>query len=300
MCPRAVQPGAGTSSALKSNKTLDLGREFSPNSIRHPLDKQYTRALQSLPGIDAIIRSMAGSVAEQVLGLDNVGRGVLVGPTQAPRIYRLLEEACEILQMKPPALYIRQNPTPNAYTLAISGKQPFIVIHTAIIDLMTDQELQAVLAHELGHLKCDHGVWLTIANMFSLGFSRLIPIPIIADTLEESIMRWARSAELTCDRAAMLVAQDPKVVLSVLMKLAGGCVSLDGELNVDAFLQQARTYDEAASTPVGWYLRNAEARQLTHPLPVMRAREIDQWSRSPEYRRLIRDGESVSVGAISH
>mmetsp|Transcript_9823 Transcript_9823/g.15521 ORF Transcript_9823/g.15521 Transcript_9823/m.15521 type:complete len:94 (+) Transcript_9823:282-563(+) len=93
----------------------------------------------------------------------------------------------------------------------------------------------------------------------------------------------------------MLVAQDPKVVLSVLMKLAGGCVSLDGELNVDAFLQQARTYDEAASTPVGWYLRNAEARQLTHPLPVMRAREIDQWSRSPEYRRLIRDGPWQSI-----
>lgn len=28
---------------------------------------------------------------------------------------------------------------------------------------------QAVLAHELGHLKCDHGVWLTFANVLTLG-----------------------------------------------------------------------------------------------------------------------------------
>ncbi|KAG5614739.1 hypothetical protein H5410_014563 [Solanum commersonii] len=48
--------------------------------------------------------------------------------------------------------------------------------------------------------------------------------------------------ELTCDRAALLVAQDPKVVVSVLMKLAGGCPSLSEKLNVDAFLEQARSY----------------------------------------------------------
>lgn len=59
-----------------------------------------------------------------------------------------------------------------------------------------------------------------------------------------------------------------------------------GQLNVDAFLDQARGYDEASNSPLGWYLRNAQTRQLTHPLPVARAREIDDWSRSPEYRAL--------------
>lgn len=52
-------------------------------------------------------------------------------------------------------------------------------------------------------------------------------------------------------------------------------------------LVQARSYDEASSTLLGWYLRNAQTRALSHPLPVMRAREIDTWSRSPEYRRLL-------------
>lgn len=49
--------------------------------------------------------------------------------------------------MEPPELYVRQNPTPNAYTLAISGRKPFIVVHTSLLELLTPRELQAVLAH---------------------------------------------------------------------------------------------------------------------------------------------------------
>lgn len=71
------------------------------------------------------------------------------------------------------------------------------------------------------------------------------------------------------------------------MKLAGGSPSFAHELNVDAFLRQARSYEEATSSPLGWYLRNAQTRALSHPLPVLRAREIDRWSTSPQYRALI-------------
>lgn len=39
------------------------------------------------------------------------------------------------------------------------------------------------------------------------------------------------------------------------MKLVGGCPALSDQLNVDAFLEQARSYDKAASSPVGWYIR---------------------------------------------
>lgn len=34
--------------------------------------------------------------------------------------------------------------------------------------------------------------------------------------------------------------------------------------------------------------RNAQTRQLSHPLPVLRAREIDEWSRSPDYKNLFK------------
>ncbi|GLU02260.1 hypothetical protein SLE2022_195150 [Rubroshorea leprosula] len=66
------------------------------------------------------------------------------------------------------------------------------------------------------------------------------------------------------------------------MKLAGGCPSMADQLNVDAFLEQPSSYDKVSSSPAGWYVKNAQTRQLSHPLPVLRAHEIDEWSRSPD------------------
>ncbi|KAF3337482.1 Protease HtpX [Carex littledalei] len=222
--------------------------------------------------------------------LQNIGTSVQVSENQLVDLHQLLQEAAKILNTEAPDLYVRQNPIPNAYTLAISGKKPFIVVHTSLVELLSRKELQAVLAHELGHLKCDHGVWLTFANILAMGASSLPGFGFIAGFLEEQMYRWLRAAELTCDRAALLVVQDPKVVISVLMKLAGGAPSLADQLNVDAFLEQARSYDKASSSPIGWYIRNAQTRQLSHPLPVLRAREIDDWSRSPEYMSLLGRG----------
>lgn len=153
------------------------------------------------------------------------------------------------------------------------------------------------MAHELGHLKCDHGLWLTFANIVTLGAYSIPGLGgLIAQRLEEQLFRWIRAAELTCDRAALLVAQDPKVIISVLMKLAGGCPSLSEQLNVDAFLEQARSYDKASSSPIGWYIRNAQTNQLSHPLPVLRAREIDEWSRSQQYKLLLKRAIQSDAG----
>lgn len=267
------------------------------DDFRHPLDRQNTLLLRAIPGLNEIGKVLLGTVAEQVMLLENIGTSVLVTENQLPELHKLMFEASSILNIEAPDLYVRQSPTPNAYTLAISGKKPFIVVHTSLVELLTRKELQAVLAHELGHLKCDHGVWLTVANILTLGAYGLPGLGgLIAQRLEEQLFRWLRAAELTCDRAALLVAQDPKVVISVLMKLAGGCPSLADQLNVEAFLEQARSYDKASSNPMGWYIRNAQTRQLSHPLPVLRAREIDEWSRSQEYISLLKRALLVKSG----
>lgn len=96
--------------------------------------------------------------------------------------------------------------------------------------------MQAIIAHELGHLKCSHGVWLTMANV--IASSTVSALPLLSGALEDGLLRWLRAAELTCDRAALLVAQDHRVVISTLMKLAGGSPKLNAELNIDAFLHQ--------------------------------------------------------------
>jgi Zn-dependent protease with chaperone function len=59
-----------------------------------------------------------------------------------------------------------------------------------------------------------------VANVIASGAVSLLPI--VSGAVEDALLRWLRAAELTCDRAALLVAQDPRVVISALMKLAGG------------------------------------------------------------------------------
>ncbi|PKA55542.1 hypothetical protein AXF42_Ash006744 [Apostasia shenzhenica] len=264
-------------------------RDLEADDFQHPLDKQNTLLLRMIPGLTELGKAILGPVAEQIMLLENIGTSVLVSENQLSDIYQLLIEAAKVLNIEAPDLYLRQNPVPNAYTLAISGRKPFIIVHTSLLELLNKSELQAVLAHELGHLKCDHGLWLTFANIITLGAYNVPGFGgLIARRLEEQLLRWLRAAELTCDRAALLVARDPKVVISVLMKLAGGSPSISSQLNVDAFLEQARSYDKASSNLFGWYIRNAQTRQLSHPLPILRAREIDEWSRSQEYQSLLK------------
>lgn len=63
---------------------------------------------------------------------------------QLPELHQLMVEAAQILNIVPPDLYVRQSPVPNAYTLAISGKKPFVVIHTSLVELLSRKELQVV------------------------------------------------------------------------------------------------------------------------------------------------------------
>ncbi|MBW4514029.1 MAG: M48 family metallopeptidase [Timaviella obliquedivisa GSE-PSE-MK23-08B] len=266
-------------------KTLLVG--LKSDQFRHPLDLQATQAMKQLLGLDVLLRNVLGSVAEQFFYLENIASSVLVSDQQLPDLHKLLLEACKILDLEPPQLYVRQNPAPNAYTFAMRGKQPFIVIHTSLIELLTPEETQAVIAHELGHLKCEHSVYLTLANLVVLA-GQLVPGgSLLTQSLQAQLMEWVRCAEFTCDRAALLVAQNPRVVASVLMKLSGGSPTLAPQLNLDAFLAQARSYEDMSTSDLGKMLRQLQTAQLSHPVPVLRAREIDRWASTQEYQSLL-------------
>lgn len=267
--------------------------------FRHPLDLQATNTLKQLPGLDIAIRSVLGSVAEQFFYLNNIASSVLVGEKQLPDLHKLLIEACEILDLEPPQLYVQQNPTPNAYTFAMRGKQPFVVLHTSLIEMLTPEEVQAVIAHELGHLKCEHGVYLTMVNLLVLAANMLPPWgTVLAQSLQDQMLQWVRCAEFSCDRAALLAIQDSRVVMSVLMKLAGGSPTLAPQLNLDAFIEQAKAYDSIGADSLGEMLQTAQTAQLTHPVPVIRAREIARWAGSVEYQAILnqREPEANKIG----
>jgi len=181
-----------------------------PDMFSHPLDKQITRQLSNLPLIASIVRRSMTTI-ESAFVISNLESTILVCPTQMPRLYESLATACKILNVKViPELYVKQNPMPNAYTLAIAGRRPFIVIHTGLLDLLSTAEVEAVIGHELGHLKCEHGVWMTLLNLSTQVLDALVG-PIVSIPTQQLLLRWQRAAEFSCDRAALLVAQDYKV-----------------------------------------------------------------------------------------
>lgn len=271
---------------MELSKTLLVG--LKADQFRHPLDLAATNSLKQIPGLDLMVRNLLGPLAEQFFYLNNIAASILVGENQLPHLHQLLLDACQTLDLEPPQLYVQQHPVPNAYTFAMRGKQPFIVLHTSLIEILTLEEIQAVIAHELGHLKCEHSVYLTPLNIIILA-AGLFPGwgTVVAQNIQAQMLEWVRCAEFTCDRAALLATQNPKVVMSVLMKLAGGSPTLAPQLNLDAFIEQARAYDSVSNTELGELLKSAQTAQLTHPVPVLRAREIDRWASSQTYQSLL-------------
>lgn len=237
-------------------------------------------------------------VLEEAVYIDNISSAILVGPTQMPSLHSSLVEAASILDLPVlPELYIKQSPVPNAYCMAIQGRRPFIVVHTSLLDLLSPAEVQVVLAHELSHIKCEHGVFITAANALALGLYSLGGSlgRLLGDRLSSLLYAWLRAAEFSCDRGALLVSQDLDTVLSALLKLVGGSQQLAGQLSTEAFLQQARSYDQAVGSPLGRLIKSQMEPGLTHPLPVLRVRELERWYKSDMYTGIIARGSRRAV-----
>ncbi|MFQ3535991.1 MAG: M48 family metallopeptidase, partial [Aggregatilineales bacterium] len=163
----------------------------------------------------------------------------------------------------------------------------------------------AVIGHELGHIKCGHVLYNTMAALirdvialvgqFTLGVGRLV-----GASIELGLMEWRRRSELSADRAALLVVQEPRVMLSLLAKLAGGSSRLLSELNVDVFVAQARDYREGGEGDNldNFYRVLADFSQGNHPFAVERARLLDEWSHSEEYAAILRGEYARTVKQV--
>lgn len=141
---------------IDNNDMVTIYPGLTTSMFAHPMDIKHMEQLTNFPIVESFARRLYSTV-EQAMIVENLGSSIMVGPKQMPALYKLLLKCCKILDMDIPDLYIKQNPTPNAYTLAYKGRKPFIVIHTGLLDIMNENEVLAVIGHELGHLKCEHG-----------------------------------------------------------------------------------------------------------------------------------------------
>src|SRR6202453_2632835 len=91
-----------------------------------------------------------------------------------------------------------------------------------------------------------------------------------------ALLEWHRAAELSSDRAAALVMDDPLEPCRVLMRLAGG--ALPG-MSFEAFMAQATAYENEEDL-FSRHSRFWMELNLTHPMAVRRVKELMKWVQS--------------------
>ena len=266
----------------------------------HPADNRALAALRAIPGIDTALKKLLEVTGESAIRVIFTASAVKVTPKQCPDLYAKLQIACATLGVDLPELFVQQSPIPNAFTGGV--KRPVIVLYSALLERLTDEEVLAVVAHEVGHIHAEHVLYITAARLIELAANAAIiaaPLAMLIKellslTMRYALLAWSRRAELSCDRAALLVTQDPHVVGRTMMKLAGGTFA--SKVDYEQFLEQGRdfqkNYDEKA---LDRFWADIITASMSHPFPVWRVSEILKWVDSGEYKALMNAPESAAA-----
>ncbi|MFF6956567.1 M48 family metalloprotease [Streptomyces sp. NPDC008317] len=259
---------------------------ISSRAYEHPADKSALVALRKLSGFDTVFKALSGLLPERSLRLLFLSDSVRVSDEQFAHLNAMLRDACYILDMeKVPAMYVTQDPQPNA--MCIGMDEPIIVVTTGLVELLDEEEMRAVVGHEVGHALSGHSVYRTILLFLTSLALRVAWIPLgnlAILAIVTALREWFRKSELSADRAGLLVGQDVQASMRGLMKIAGG--NHLHEMNVDAFLKQADEF-EAAGDLRDSVLKILNVLPRSHPFTTVRAAELRKWAGSRDYQRLM-------------
>ncbi|MEV5318238.1 M48 family metallopeptidase [Streptomyces sp. NPDC052687] len=268
--------------------------EISSRAYEHPADRSALVALRRLSGFDTVFKALSGLLPERSLRLLFLSDSVRVSDRQFPHLHTMLMDACYILDLeKVPPMYVQQDPQPNA--MCVGMDEPVIVVTTGLVELLDEEEMRAVVGHEVGHALSGHAVYRTILLFLTSLALRVAWIPLgnmAVMAIVTALREWFRKSELSADRAGLLVGQDLHASLRGLMKLAGG--NHLHEMNVDAFLEQADEY-EAAGDLRDSVLKILNVLPRSHPFATVRAAELKKWAATRDYQRIM-DGHYPKRG----
>ena len=163
-----------------------------------------------------------------------------------PRFYRIVENLAITTGMQTPKIYVIDDPAPNAFATGRDPKHAIVAATTGLIDIMDDHELEAVMAHEMGHVQnYDIRVsMITFGLVSAIGFLTdivfrmflfgdrdsdnnspvmmivgvivLILAPIIAVIVQMAV---SRQREYLADATSAMTTRNPDSMVSALEKL---------------------------------------------------------------------------------
>lgn len=163
-----------------------------------------------------------------------------------PRLYRMVENLAITNGMTMPKIYLVDDPAPNAFATGRDPEHAHVAATTGILELMDDRELEAVMAHEMGHVQnYDIRVMMIVFGLVSaigliadilirmfwfsgndnrpsnpifivIGIVAAIAAPIVALIVQAAV---SRQREYLADATSAMTTRDPEALASALQKL---------------------------------------------------------------------------------
>lgn len=169
----------------------------------------------------------------------------IVSESEAPRLHETITRMCAIADLPKPKIAIVNSQVPNAFATGRSPKKAVVAVTTGIMNQLDQGELEAVLAHELSHVKNRDVMIMTIASFISTvafyfvryslyfgGGSRrdkssggiivLWLVSVLVWLVSFLLIRaLSRYREYSADRGSAVITGNPSNLASALMKISG-------------------------------------------------------------------------------
>jgi heat shock protein HtpX len=163
-----------------------------------------------------------------------------------PELHRTVEKLCKEADLPLPKVAIMQSPVPNAFATGRSPRHAVVACTDSIMRLLNKDELEAVLAHELAHVKNRDILTMTMASFIAMIASMIMQsfffsamfggrnregggggaiiwivsiIVYAASTL--LILALSRYREFAADRGSAYITKNPRALMSALSKISG-------------------------------------------------------------------------------
>jgi Zn-dependent protease with chaperone function len=256
------------------------------NMYMHDLDRSTLKSLKAIPGFAPLMKAYMKVAAEQQYYIQNMSTNLRLGPKQLPHYYDMLHPICEKLGIPVPELYLKMDDSPNAYTFG--DTKPFIVMTDGLLEIMPDELIPTILAHECGHIACHHTLYHNLGSILlsggssALGLSDLVTVP-----LQSAFYYWMRCSEYSADRAAAICDGSAERVKEMCMRFSGfGRREITPE-NMEAYMEQVEDYHKMMQDSK-WSktLEILMYHQADHPLNAARAYESNLWQCTDNFHNI--------------
>ena len=169
----------------------------------------------------------------------------IVSKDEYPRLHEIVERLSTNNGLPKPKVALVNTPVPNAFATGKSPKSSLVAVTTGIMSLLEDDELEAVIGHELSHVRSRDVLVLTLASVFSTVAWYLVQfgffgglqtrdrnaVGTTAIVMLVAIITWivsfliiraiSRYREYSADRGGAIMTGKPDKLASALLKISG-------------------------------------------------------------------------------